>query len=285
MTLKIIEISDDEYHKIEAFSNSGCKSILKSPKHFKNNNFGGSVATRIGALTHELLLRHDNYIDDNYIIFDTKKAMTLKDTASIKKGNLKPEDVIPKFWPSLDNDVARKQIKTMKKEASETGTKPKMLLHPAELQEARNLIQNVPDFYKDILKNHTRNEFAIVGEINGVPVKCKIDAYEPTNGTIVDAKTTLSMEDFQSPFKFKKLGYDGQAYFYKWLCVEAGLYVSAFRFLVMEKDDIYGCKVLECTEKTLAEGKVKIDRGMAKYKKCLETNDWDSIYSGEIEYI
>jgi hypothetical protein len=285
MKLRIIEITDEEYHKIPAFSNSGCKNILKSPKHFKNNTFGGTVATRIGTLTHELLLRHDNYIDEHYEIFDTKKAMTLKDTASIKKGNLKPEDVIPKYWPSLDNDTARKKSKAMKKEAEGSGVEPKLLLHPSELLEARNLIQNVPEPYKDLLKNHTRNEFAVVGEINGVPVKVKLDAYEPTNGTLVDAKTTLRMSDFQNKYKFRDMGYDSQAYFYKWVCEEAGLYVSAFRFLVMEKDHIYGCKVIEVTEESLASGKRKIDRGMAKYKKCLESNDWTEIYPDQIEYI
>jgi hypothetical protein len=247
-------MSDYEYHNHQAFSNSGIKDLLESPAHYKERTFKGSSAARIGSAFHQYLLT-PNTIEEDIVVYPGKeKTLEVRSEAKIA------------------------EINTFKEEH-----KTKLVLTQAELDEAENLYNEQPSDLKQFFATHTRNEIAIIGEFHGIPVKCKIDAYDQTSRLIYDPKTTTSMQQFNSGFYDK--GYHTQAYFYTLMAELAGLKVDDFVFMVFEKSAPYGCKGKICDPEVLEDGKEDFEKAFKIYAECYKSNDWSQKYSEDFDVI
>jgi len=124
-------------------------------------------------------------------------------------------------------------------------------------------------------------EKVVLGEINGVKVKAKYDAYCDAKGLIYDIKTTESLTKFRR--SFYDLGYHTQAYFYTMMMRKLGKEINGFIFYVIETTAPYCHGVFDIDEEVLEDGKNDINRAMEIYKQCKESGDWRQGYSNSIE--
>ena len=199
--MEIKQISDKEYFAINAFSNSGGGKLSPTytPAHYKANDFTGSSATRIGTAVHARML--NEVWDDEIKVYNGTKTLTSKS--------------------ALEFVGANKGFTVITQDESDTAK---------AIVDAQN-----PDFLKYF--KSTRNELAIIGEIEGVPVKCKIDAVSEHMRSLYDVKTTMDLGKFQR--NFYELGYHRQAAWYLKLAKMAGLEVDKMMFYVIETPNAF----------------------------------------------
>jgi len=241
----IKQIPDREYFPIDAFSNSAAKLILKSPMHYKANTFTGSTSTRVGTASHARLL--NERWDDEIKIWNGTKTLTSKAAQEFIATN-------PGFT----------------------------VITQEESDKAKELVEAQPE---DVLSffRHTQNEIAIIGEIDNVPVKCKVDAHSEKMKSFYDFKTTESLEKFQR--SFYDYGYHTQAAWYLKMAELAGLDVQQFLFYVVESSPPYCSKFVACSEQVLEDGKEDIEKAFEIYKQCYLTDDFSEGYTDDVLFI
>lgn len=246
--MKVVDMPDHEYHAIEAFSNSGGGKLSEdyTPRHYKANEFKGSPATRLGTVVHARMLMGEKW-DDEIKVWTGSKTLT-------SKGALKFIEDHPGFT----------------------------VVTQEESDKAKELVETVESYDPHVIKffKQTINEQAIIGEIEGVPVKCKLDAWSEKLGKIYDVKTTESLAKFRR--SFYDLGYHRQAAWYLRLAQLAGLAAEQFVFFVVESSAPYCHKFVTVTEEVIEDGREDIDQAFEIYKECYLANDWSEGYSDDV---
>ena len=242
--MELLDIPDKEYFALDAFSNSAAKLLLRSPLHYSTNDFQGSSPTRIGTAVHCLILTPGDF-EKTIKVFNGTKTLTSKAAKSFVADH--PDHQV------ITQDEADKA---------------------QAICEART--KNDLDFFGRI-----STEKVILGEINGVKVKAKYDAYCDAKGLIYDIKTTESLTKFRR--SFYDLGYHTQAYFYTMMMRKLGKEINGFIFYVIETNAPYCHGVFDIDDEVLEDGKNDINRAMEIYKQCKASGNWSQGYSNSIE--
>ena len=228
------KISDEEYFKIDALSNSGFRLLKESVLHYENRDLfkleGASL--ELGSAVHKLVLEPENFNDD-FIIEDFEGCELNKNTKLYKEAKAK--------W--LES------------------VKGKKILSKNLFEEVTLMARNVKAIAGGLLQGGVAEQ-AYFSEFDEIPVKCKVDYILEKQGVIIDLKTTTSIKDFQK--SMIEYNYLTQGSFYLDVVKSTGVKVNRFVFILVETKKPYMVKVVEM-------GKLSIEEGRSLYGEYLQT--------------
>ena len=252
-------IPDCEYHSIDAFSSSGCKSILKTPAHFKalyiDKKFKRETeAMKLGTLVHTVVL--DKRIND----------LVLKPKIDMRRKGAKEE--MDSFYSSLSRSA---------------------------LAVTEDEFATVAGIYESIMNNKWCFDHLASGLVehcglytdteHGVKVKFKPDLISTEGKYILDIKTCQDAGTRSFQRSAIDYGYDIQAYHYLSSTIEMlEAKMHNFFFVCVEKEPPYAVKTYRAGDDLLTSGKRKYQQGIGMYARCLLTNEWPG-YPSEPETI
>ena len=240
-----------EYLKAPRISQSALKHFEKSPAHYKASLTIEDKDTkdkRIGRAVHCAVLE-PNEFNNRYAVYPEKLDKRTKEGKAL--------------FAEFEESAIGKEILSLE-----------------EYETAINCAKSVTDHetVKSLMsKGHP--EVSIFTELEGVPVKCRLDWYR--ENIILDLKTTddASPQGFlRSIFKY---GYHIQAAWYMDCCSQAGLPVTNFILVAVEKTAPYAVGIYELDDLSIERGIELYRCYLSQYKECTESNDWTS-YSREI---
>lgn len=136
-----------------------------------------------------------------------------------------------------------------------------------EIEHMVNALRRNKDLLKLIWKTGNQFEKPFIGEIDGLPFKCKVDIYDEGN-KCYDLKTTSSIDEFR--YSAKKYNYDSQAWIYYQL---TGLTMD---FIVVEKGT-NRLGLFKPTEEFYLAGELKVNRAIENYRKFFAPNATEDI--------
>jgi len=242
------------YDSMQALNFSGCKELLKSPAHYQaylNNPREETKALKVGKYVHALVLEPDTAVTG---------------FAILPEGIDRRTTVGKKAFEEFMSTAEGKTVLTLEEATTAERTARSMTL-------IKNRLNVTFEF----------TELMFTTFINGVPVKCAVDAVG-SDGYLYDLKST---ED-ASPRGFLKsvyaYRYDLQAHIYR-STFEAAFSrrLRGFRFIVAEKDVEAGA-VYEIGPDLNTRAIVDWENALQTYKACSEANEWPG-YSEEVQVI
>lgn len=126
---------------------------------------------------------------------------------------------------------------------------------------------------QSLLRQAPCREFSVHAWIDGVPCKCRCDAYG--DGICVDVKTTSQLA---SPEAFGdsvwRYGYAAQACFYRMVLEESGRKCTRFCWIACETNSPNGVACYEVDGSVLDHLEPAVRKAIAVYGKCLESQEW-----------
>lgn len=236
-------MTDTDYFAHGAINCSGLKTILqKTPSHFmhqRNEPRKQTAAMLIGSAVHCATLEPERF-DDLYVVA-----------------------------PKID-----KRTTTGKAAWAELEASGKIVLSMDDGEQVTNISNAVRSHAtaSQLLTDGVA-EISVFSEMDGVPVKCRCD-YLRAGAAIIDLKTTDDAGDFNRTVV--KYGYAQQAAWYLDVLRAAGEPVSAFVFVVVEKEAPYAVAIYELSQEWIEIGRVQNTTALSIYKNCTESNDWYS---------
>lgn len=255
--MTILELAADEYHADligdvpTLNASTACTLIEKSPAHARvqhprlNPSYVAEQkkAWDLGTCVHSLLLEGTDaaYVVEGFDDWRTKDAKA--EAAAARERGLIP--MLRKEWEQAAAmvDAAREQIEA----------------HQA---------------YPPLLADG-RPEVTLAWGEDGVACRARLDWLTDDNAVVDDVKTSSKSarpEDFDR--QLYAHGYDLKAAFYL-RAVKAITGVDAtFRWIVVETTPPYQMSVSTPGPSVLALGNDKVDRALAMWKRCLETDSW-----------
>lgn len=141
-----------------------------------------------------------------------------------------------------------------------------------EIDSMVNALRKNTDLLQLIWKTGNRYEVPYVGEIFGIPFKCKVDIVNE-NVRNYDLKSTSSIDDFR--YSAKKYNYDSQSWIYREL---TGLEMD---FIVVEKGT-NRLGLFKPTDEFYYSGEMKVLKAIENYNKFFAPNateDIDQFYT------
>ena len=116
----------------------------------------------------------------------------------------------------------------------------------------------------------------------GVKMRCRPDLYIERHGVVCDVKTTQSVV----PKKFLRdamaLGYPLQAAWYK-TCLElAGLQVSQFHFLCVQKSQPYTSQLYTVSDELMQWGIQQVNKILLSIHQAQETDTWPNSWPDQV---
>ena len=243
-------MTNAEYRKKEGISSSDLKLMMKSLALWKychdNPEENDSEALQFGRAYHKLMLEPDD--------FDKEFIVSPKFDRRTKEGKAAAEEFA---------------IKAEGKEIITEETFQKLL----EMQIA---LYNTP-FVKLLIKGEHEKSFFWKDKETGIPCKCRPDSFGEIKGqyACIDLKTTTNAETSAFLRDAMKFGYDIQAYHYCQGLEDHYKKPFKFIFIAQEKTAPYLVNVLEADEYFMQNGKVLQTSLLEKYKKALETGEYE----------
>ncbi|WP_373069873.1 PD-(D/E)XK nuclease-like domain-containing protein [Sulfurimonas sp.] len=229
-----MKVSDEEYFKIPALSNSDFRLLKESVLHYENKDLfqlsGSSL--ELGSAVHKLVLEPDTFNED-FVIEDFKGAELNKNSKAYKEA----------------------------KAAWEDGVKGRKILSKDLFEQVTLMAKNVKAIAGGLLQGGIA-ENAFISEFDGMPVKCKADYYRQDAGVVIDLKTTKSIKDFKK--SILEYGYGTQSAFYLDVINKAGYKADRFIFILVETSAPYMVSVQEMSLESIEEGR-------AIYSELLQT--------------
>jgi exodeoxyribonuclease VIII len=249
----------DEYQSIDARNWSALKHMSKTPAHYQEaiqNPPTQSPAMLIGSAFHALVLEPDSF-DDFYAVAP----------AGIDRRTKAGKEA----WAEFEASAAGKTILTADQDNTVRQMAAAVLRHPTASR---------------LLSMCGQRELSVTwtDEATGTPCKCRIDAYNKTNGLVIDLKTT----DDASPTAFSrtcaKYAYHGQAAYYLDGLANAGAYSSKFIFIVVEKSPPFAVAVFLCDKDMLDTGRLRYQECLRLHAECSAADNWPG-YPEEVQTI
>lgn len=248
----IEKMSDKEYFSRKGVSQSLLKMFKRSPAHARwalDHHKEPTEAMLIGTCLHALIL-------ENKRVF-----VSLPESA---KGNSNAAKMIKADF-TIENEG-------------------KIILSCDDAARVEAMAESVRNHAgaKAILELDGESELPIFWEENGLTMKGKIDRVNPLG--IIDVKTTkdASMAEFaKSVYNF---GYHVQAAHYLAGAAANGLPADDFIIIAVENEAPYCTALRKIDHAAILEGELERQELIAKYKKCIEKNDWPG-YNDEIETV
>lgn len=246
MNKAIIKDTNAEYHSLgkEVISASGLKMIAKkSVAHYLSSaGIKETDSMRLGTAVHAKILEPENY--DN-------------DIAVLPEMNLRTKDG------------------RAERDAFEANNKGKTIIRTDDLDTIQGIYLNYRNHpLAPRLLNNAKIEYSHYGEIQGIPIRCRPDAYVEETGVIIDVKTCQD----NSPKAFRsdvfKYGYHIQAAFY---CeslkkiLDRNFSPLNFRFIAVETNYPFSCEVYALSEEMIEWGYKAMEKAWDEWKLYKET--------------
>ena len=242
-------ISDHEYFSINAFSSSGCKTILKSPLHYKalyiDRRFSKKTeAMKFGSLVHTVVL--DKRVTDLVIE--------------------------PKF------DLRKKGAKEAQEDYRNSLDKNALSVSEDEYYSLNSIVESIAahPFASEILLDGLVEHCGLYfDEEEKVQVKFKPDIVNLKNGYVADLKTCADASHREFQRSIVNFGYEIQAYHYLSSMNQIqDAAINDFYFVCIEKDPPYAVVVYRADNDMITSGKRKYRKGIEIYAQCLRTSSW-----------
>lgn len=245
--MNVLRITSDEYHAIDAVSNSLISKILKSPAHaraYLDNPPEPTKAMEFGTAFHSAILEAATF-NDQYAVFRGDRRT--------KEGKAEYESLVN----------AGKRILTLDDMATIQGMQSAVFAHPAAA--AALMIEG-------------EAELSVTWEDeNTMTCKCRPDWW--IDSTLIDVKTT----DDASPEGFMrsivKYGYHRQAAWYL-----RGTGAKKFKFIAVEKSAPYAVGVYELDALSLSQGEYECDQALQMWANANATGQFRA-YSDRCELL
>lgn len=252
-------LSFEDYRKIDALNSSGMKHLEQSPAHYRwsldHPDEEESDALRIGRLAHTAILEPEKFAAQASVFATRPDGMKF----NTKEG---------KAWKKVQTDIG-KVVVEVEEHAILFGSVERIRQHPT----ASRMIGDP----------NGQAEVTLVSELEGVPVKARLD-WLPSGDTIVDLKTTIDA----SPRGFAKTiddrAYHRQAALYFDIARSVGLPIEHFCFLALEKSAPFemGCYIL--APEAISQGRSEYLKLLKTFADCRHANKWPG-YSQALEPI
>lgn len=236
------------FAQTDRLNNSGIKKLLQSPAHYKAQEQSEQTkAMLIGSAVHCAVLEPLEFRNRYFV------------------GSI---------------DGRTKEGKERKKEIDELGQAILSEQDGEMIFSIRDSVRSNPTAAKILASGNA--EVTIFTDVDNVPAKCRIDWLR--SNIITDLKTT----DNASAASFQKTvinyGYDVQAAWYLDCAKAAGLSISSFIFIAVEKSPPYAVAIYELESDAIELGRQKYKKALSIYKHCLATGEWPG-YPTDIQII
>ncbi len=255
-----------DYHSIDALSNSSLSVLKRSPTEFHARFIAKTMkqeetdAMRLGSAVHMLALEPERFDSECAIVEGPINPSTGKPYARDTK----------KFQVWLDQEMMQQTRKVLL--ASEF----------AESIEIAKAFQSHPDIVS-IMSAKTEKVFErgyemayLVDSQDPIRIKCKPDCVIPSEGLIIDLKTTSDPHPDAWRWSAEEYGYHRQAAIY--LQAMEAYYGKPFRFLfgVVRSKAPYEVGVYELDEESIHRGWAQVESLIAEYAQRKREDNWRS---------
>lgn len=273
----------DSYFDHEALSRSDLKDILTSPKYFHNLKTGviehkQSSQMDFGTAVHMAILEPEKF-NSTYQVLEVVSIPD--DRVQEIKGRCQWQLIDQyngfSFFAQPETDAT---LATMAERIGKLYPNKQILL-PSQWNKIRGMISALQDnpIVNNNLQGDISTEQMFTGEIDGVAVKCKLDIWNKTTGTIIDFKTSdRPIAPASFAWEVKKWALDIQAYLYQEIMRQNGHEVS-FKFIVQNKSS-YEAIVLNPSLDVIAQGMNRAKLAIGIYKYCKEHDSWSEYLDG-----
>lgn len=249
----IKDLTHEDYSKIPAINRGGLAAVAQSPAHYRwqrdHPDESDTPSQLFGRLVHMAVLEPERWSSE--VVVSRKYGRTKAEQE--EKAKFEDENLGKTIVPT---DLYY-TVEAVRKTCSENE-------HLAEA----------------LLQGDT--EVTAVWEDRGAGVLCKARFDLITPDHIWDLKTTADANEFcRGAFLY---GYHLQAAYYMRGAKACGLLPLAFRFFAVEKTAPFCHKIFQVSPVVLDLANQKLDELLARYKFCLEHDDWPG-YSAAIEML
>lgn len=233
----VLDLLKDDAHYYGEYgrqflSNSDIRTLLKDPAQFRKERPDGKPLVE-GRYFHVSLLEPHKKDSIQIVDASTRNTNIYKDTLA----------------------ASGKDILLLRSEAE-------------ELDSVVSAMRSNLRFYDLIYADGNRFEVPSVQQIKGMMWKGKADVVNPSEGLVIDLKTTQNIDDFY--WSAKKNNYDSQAYLYQML------FGFPVLFLVAEKGT-GRLGIFNSSEDFLRGGEEKVERALEVYHKFYGDNATEDI--------
>lgn len=254
-----------DYFDIDALSNSSLSLLKVSPAKFFEVYIAGTLkqeetdAMRLGSAVHMLALEPERFAEQYEIL----------------EGPINPST---KKVYGKDSDKFRKWL-----EEAQAAFKPRKVLLADEFQSSLDIakaFQGHPEILQvmsanveKIYERFFELSYVVEGE-EPIRLKCKPDCVIPSEGLIIDLKTTSDPAPDSWKWSAEDYGYHRQAAIY--LEAMQSLYAKPFKFLfgVVRSKPPYEVGVYELTQRSIDRGWSEVTALIEDYKQRKATGDW-----------
>jgi len=249
MTIKYT-MPNAEYHKSEALSASGAKTIaMKSLAHYKYGEVKHSPAFDLGTCTHTL-------------VFEPHMKNSVWCGPDSRRG---------KEWTQL------------KEEAEAEGA---ILLTKSDYDQANKMAEAVLSnpAAADLLSGDLVVEASMFAHdsIYDVETRARPDGWRKDIAALIDLKTTVDPSPEGFARQIGNFGYHMQDQFYRRVCTLNGIEIDRFIFIAVGKDSPHCVGVYELDWRTLEEGKAAVKYALEQFAAAQKSGVWGSGY-GELQ--
>lgn len=240
-------ITTDEYSGLKAANWSSLKHYAKSPAHYRayiDHPPEPTPAMSLGAALHCLVLEPDK--------FDGMYAVAPECDRRTKAGK--------ETWSAFEaENMAR------------------VILTAEQHDQARAMAKAVLDNRAGVLvRLCEERESAITwtDALTDLACKARLDAFSAHSGVAVDIKTTQDASPAAFARTIATYLYHGQAAFYLDGLAAAGIPVTQFLFVVVEKDPPYGVATYLCSDEMITAGRALVRKFLDTHRECLDAGKW-----------
>lgn len=269
------DLPAEEYHAVDAVSNSllsEFRSCPKRAKYYMENGRESTKAMQFGTLMHWGVLEPDKF-RDRTVIARQCESTTGKGTRCTRFG-VKQDDkgkyycgtFHGKHLPDPEGQVVK----------------------PDDITRIRGAYEAVQNDAKGftLTTGDGNNEVSLFWIDPGTSLLCKarVDRIAQVSGgnILVDLKTTRDASPYSFSKSVKDYGYYRQCSWYLFGANELGLEPEAFYFVVVESKPPFMSAVYDLTDETINHGWDEIAAMLPRYAECKKTNTWPGYTDEEI---
>ena len=237
----IFDMLNADYHANSALSASGLKELAKSPAHYRASRIvfrEETPAMRLGTAVHCAILEPERFAVE-YV--GANLDLRTKDGKAARDQYL----------------AAGKTILTSEDYGTVEAMRDAVMSHPTA----------------GALLSQGRAETSVFADLDDVSCKCRPD-WLRDDGIIVDLKTTISASPRDFGRTVANFGYHLQQHHYLATCQAAGLNVTRFLFIAVEKTPPFGVSVNLLDDAALEVAANQHDRLLSLYRECRADDRW-----------
>lgn len=245
-----LDLSFEEYLALPGVNWSSLKHYDRSPAHYRlaiDQEREQTPIMQTGSALHALVLEGELAFTSRYVVAPV--GIDRRTKAGKEQ------------WAAFEAEADGKETLTQEQHATVCGMAAAILAHPR----AGKLLEKCRERELSI----TWADF-----LTALTCKARLDAYDETNGLVVDIKST----DDASPKAFERLAarmlYHGQAAFYLQGLREAGADPARFLFIAVERNPPHGVAVYLADDEMVGVGSAMVAAFLERHAGCMAANAW-----------